>query len=172
MKDYYPFVEGWTLEYVLKDAHGEGILRAAFRKVERRAGASRAAVEQTIQRGEDAPESFVYTVRKTAKGVWTSAWGREFPLPAAQGKTWRRGASDFAIESLSAKKAVPAGVFKDCLEVSFVVAGGDAGGGRKLYAPGVGLVYALSAEEDDPYELSLRRVVREPAPTGKNFVLD
>lgn len=163
MKDYFPFVEGWVLEYDLEDAYGKGILRWAFRRVERRPGFSRATVEQSIQRGEDAPETFLYTVRKNAKGVWTSAWGREFPLPLKEGLAWRREQSDFLVESLDAKKLVPAGVFKECLELSFVIGGGDGGGGRRFYAPGVGLIYAVSGDEADPYEMSLRRVVREPA---------
>lgn len=158
MSEFFPLIKGRALEYDLADGDGRGILITEFGEVTRGSGVWRAKVRQLIQRGDDAPEGFDYVVTKDAGQVVTSAWGLELKLPLRKGQAWRRGPADFVVETLSARKAVPCGDFKGCLELSFLIASGDAGGGRRFYAPGVGLIYASSTDEADPFELSLSRI--------------
>lgn len=159
MSEYYPLVEGRALEYGITDAQGEGVLRAVFAGVAKHGDVQEARLTQTILRGGRAPQTFSYMACKDAKGVKTSAWGVEFKLPLKTALAWRRGAAGFRVESLDARKLVPAGDFKRCLELSFTIDGGDGGGGRRFYAPGVGLVYAVSSEEADPYEYALKKII-------------
>jgi len=64
--------------------------------------------------------------------------------------------------ALDAVTTVPAGTFRDCLKVSYLIAGGDAGYGERYYAPSIGFVREVCADESDPYEHVLLRVVHKP----------
>jgi hypothetical protein len=156
-RDYYPLVEGRALEYDLRDAEGDATLRVEVVSVERSGEETNAKLRRVLTRAGHS-EPLDYTARKDKRAVSTSLWGQEFPLPLTAGKSWRRYPNEYKIESLDSKTPTPAGEFSGCLEVSFLVAGGDAGGGRRFYAPGVGLVRSESSDEGDAFELKLARI--------------
>ena len=59
--------------------------------------------------------------------------------PMAVGTTWKTTAGRYEITALNALAAVPAGIFEDCIEVTFWSQNGQAKA-VTLYAPGVGMV--------------------------------
>ena len=59
--------------------------------------------------------------------------------PLSWGATWQTSAGRYEITGLDALAAVPAGVFEDCIEVTFWSRNGQAKA-VTLYAPGVGMV--------------------------------
>ncbi len=59
--------------------------------------------------------------------------------PLILGATWQTSAGRYEITALNALAAVPAGVFEDCIEVTFWSRNGQAKA-VTLYAPGVGMV--------------------------------
>ena len=59
--------------------------------------------------------------------------------PLALGATWKTSAGRYEITGLDALAAVPAGVFEDCIEVTFWSRNGQAKA-VTLYVPGVGMV--------------------------------
>jgi len=59
--------------------------------------------------------------------------------PLILGATWQTSAGRYEITELNALAAVPAGVFEDCVEVTFWSRNGQAKA-VTLYAPGVGMV--------------------------------
>jgi hypothetical protein len=158
VEDYYPLVKGRVLEYKLVDARGEAVVRTEFLAVERKPSVVKGKARRSTVRPGAPDESFAFTVTKDASGVFTTAWGREFPLPLVEGRKWRRYPNQYKIDTTHARQAVPAGDFTGCLQVSFLAAGGDVGGGRRLYAPGVGLIYSFSSDESDAFELALTKI--------------
>jgi hypothetical protein len=81
----------------------------------------------------------VYGVHANAEGVYSTdsiIGGKrmEFPLPAVVGKTWSENSDLVRIEATDAQVNVPAGTFRDCLQVT-------AGKSERYYAHGIGLVY-------------------------------
>lgn len=59
--------------------------------------------------------------------------------PLTLGATWQTSAGRYEITELNVLAAVPAGVFEDCIEVTFWSRNGQAKA-VTLYAPGVGMV--------------------------------
>ncbi len=158
MEDYYPLVRGRILEYKLVDAQGEAVVRTEFLAVERKPSAVKGKARRVTSRPGELDQAFSFTITKDAAGVYTTAWGREYPLPLVEGRKWRRYPNQYKVDTLHARRTVPAGDFTGCLQVSFLAAGGDVGGGKRFYAPGVGLIYSFSSDETDAFELALTKI--------------
>jgi len=105
-----------------------------------------------------AQKPYDFTLVKDSRGVHRGR-ALELPLPARPGRRWARAPYSYRVDALDAVKTVPAGTFRGCLRVAYLVAGGDAGRGERLYAPGVGLICEICADETDPFELLLTRAV-------------
>ena len=73
------------------------------------------------------------------------------------GRKWRHYPNEYRISAFDAVTTVPAGTFKKCMKVSYLIAGGDGGVGERYYAPGVGLVRENCMDEGDPFEIELVR---------------
>jgi hypothetical protein len=157
MADFLPLKQGLVLEYALKDAEGEGRLRFEVLAVEQKGQGIKAKCQRTITRPESEGSQIKYTVTKDPAKGWlsSSAWGKEFPLPPVVGKKWRSGSDACRVDALDAVAETPAGKFEGCLRVLRLVAGGDEGSEERLYAPGVGLLRAVSNDESDAYKLAL-----------------
>ena len=61
------------------------------------------------------------------------------------------------VASLDFKTKVPAGEFTRCLRITYPIAGGDAGWGERVYAPGIGLIREVYSDEASPWMIALRR---------------
>lgn len=152
MADYFPLVEGLALDYCVRWAAGGGYRFEVVSSAEA-AGTVLAHCRRTPLAGGPPAD---FTVRKDARGVFL---GRELllPLPPEPGRGWESGGESCRVESLDAVKTVPAGTFRGCLRVVYLIAGGDGGGGERIYAPGVGLVSDLFTGESESGETVLTR---------------
>ncbi len=156
--DYYPLSEGLSLEYETKNASGSGRMTIEVLSVRSERGALKARCRRTTQWGQEKRVE-EYDVLKDATGVYAGA-EPEFPLPARIGHQWRRYPNEYEVADLDAVTTVPAGTFRHCLKVSYLIAGGDAGGGERYYAPSVGFVRETCSDENDPYEFTLLRILK------------
>ena len=155
-KDYYPLKKGLVLDYRSDGVEGASSFKDETLSVATKNGKTTATVRKTIERPGKPPEVKEFTVKRDSKGVYRYG-EKELPLPVAVGKKWRIYPREYKIASLSETVTVPAGTFKDCLHVVYLVAGGDGGSGEIFYAPGVGMLRTLCQEEDDSYEIVLTR---------------
>jgi hypothetical protein len=163
-ESYYPLKEGLRWEYTVMSSQGGPkkltITNLAPREVN--------GVKVTPRRWQVDGASFVEFMEKDNSGIYRYAeqGGEKQPpvvitpkeyhlkFPIAHGSSWdmttRQGNRTFkvslTIESVSEEVTVPAGTFKDCLEIKQV--GGDESGSSVLayewYAPGVGIVKSLA----------------------------
>jgi len=154
MKDYFPLSEGLCLEYRTQSSAQSGGWRFEVVSSVTQGVVTRAHCRRTPLGAGAAVD---LTVTKDDRGVFMGR-ALEFPLPAEPGRRWTRAPNAYRIADLDAVKTVPAGTFRDCLRVVYLIAGGDAGCGERLYAPGVGLIYDMCADESDPCELALARM--------------
>lgn len=148
--DYHPIEPGLRLEYELRRAQGVERLVLEYLDGGR--------LRRTWS-GPDGAEASVERVERREDGVY-HAGELVLPLPPALGRRWELPPRSCWVAALDAAVETPAGRFEGCARVAYLIAGGDAGSGERLYAPGVGLVYEACREEADPYEtrlLSLRR---------------
>ncbi|MCX5794994.1 MAG: hypothetical protein NTY77_05835 [Elusimicrobia bacterium] len=149
--DYFPLREGLVLEYRTRSSSGTGGYRFEVVSAATEGGTTRAHCRRTaLPAGQPAD----LTVTKDARGVFLGQ-ELELPLPLEPGRQWSRAPDAFRIDSLDAVKTVPAGTFRGCLRVAYLIAGGDGGSGERFYAPGVGLICDLCAEEDETSETVL-----------------
>ena len=156
MPDYFPLRTGLKLHYRHKDATGK-VGKMAFEVIhaDEQGGVTTATCVRIFD-GRPSPEYVM--VNDPVKGWLTStAWGKEFPLPPVVGKEWNKQPDLYKVEALDAEIETPAGKFTNCLKVVRLVAGGDAGFEERYYAEDVGLVYVMSNDEADPYELALTK---------------
>lgn len=157
--DYFPLEKGLRLSYRHKDAAGAaGEMRFEVASILEKGGVVTADCRRTFVAADDTrTRTPRYLMIKDPGVGWltSSLWGKEFPLPPKPGDEWLKAADRFQVTELQAGIQVPAGFFTDCLRVVRFAAGGDAGTEERFYAPSVGLVYALSTDENDPYELAL-----------------
>lgn len=151
---------GAELEYRLRRAQGEWTMRVEVLEARTEAGVTRALLRRTWT-GPDAPGGGEERVEARPDGVYRDG-ALELPLPAVPGARWALPPREYRVEELGASAAVPAGRFEGCARVGYLIAGGDAGSGEALYAPGVGLVHERCSDESDPYETILT-AVRRPA---------
>ncbi len=153
--DYFPILLGMSRVFESRTAGGRGTHQVHVLSLRRVAGGLRAKFRK-LETQDGASQTTLYNVSK-GRGWVRSHGRREIPSPPRLGQRWKDPPYAYEVSSLSAAARVPAGAFRNCLEVSYTVAEGDAGGGRRIYAPGVGLVRVESAEESDPHEIRLIR---------------
>lgn len=148
--DFYPLTVGAVREYATENASGTGTYKIEVLKVSSRGGTTTAKCRRTVKWMRKPAKVSVFTITKDAHGVHE---GRvfEFKYPVKVGMEWIRAPRRFWIETLDAKVETPAGKFKNCLRVAYLIAEGDGGSGERLYAPGVGLVKIIENDEAEPF---------------------
>lgn len=152
--DYYPLKKGLALEYRSQDASGVLTFKDEIIAVAEQGGKTLATFRKTVKEPGKPPEVKERVVTRDVHGVY--CYGeKELPLPVALGKTWAVEPREYAIASLTQAVTVPAGTFRDCLRVSYLIASGDGGSGELDYAPGIGLIRHWCNDEGDPFEYVL-----------------
>jgi hypothetical protein len=150
-KDYFPLVPGLVLEYRSETADSRHDLRFEVLSVSGQTAKCRKTIREPS--GEKTVE---LEVRRTAQGVYNRDF-LEFPLPARAGAKWSEAPRSYEIETLSGEAVTPAGKFSGCLKVSYLIAGGDGGGGERFYAPGIGFVFESCSDELEPFNILLTK---------------
>lgn len=148
MSDYHPIEPGRRLEYELRRAGGTWSLTLEYLE---------GGLLRRTWKGPDGAESATERVERRADGVYH---GGVLVLPVRQGTSWGVPPREYVLEGFTGRADVPAGRYEGCARVSYLIAGGDAGSGERLYAPGVGLVLETCRDESDPYETRLLRIGR------------
>jgi hypothetical protein len=148
--DFFPLAKGAVREYAAAKASGTGTYRIEVLEVSTKGETTTAKCRRTVNWMEEPAKVSELTIRKDAHGVHA---GRdfEFKYPVKVGTEWIRAPRRFWIEALDAKVETPAGKFKDCLRVAYLIAEGDGGSGERLYAPGVDLVKFIENDEAEPF---------------------
>lgn len=154
MSDYYPLKRGQTRRYRSR-APGEGqaeytVETVSVTSVPR--GPASATMRNVVHTRP--PQVSEYEVDKNDAGVFERG-EKALPLPPRVGAAWDAGGRAYEIVADQEVVSTPAGLFIDCLKVQYLIAGGDAGGGTRYYAPGVGLVKEECADEADPFVAEL-----------------
>lgn len=152
--DYFPLVEGSVREYKAEDASGSGTFKVEVLDVQAKDGKTRARCRRTIRWNGGPEKTEDFEVVRDAKSV-RSDTGVEFKLPVAVGVKWTESPNEYRIDALDAEVDTPAGKFKNCLRVTYLIAGGDGGSGERDYAPGVGLVKVVDQDEGEPFRHEL-----------------
>lgn len=147
MSEYFPLQAGRFWEYEAESSRGRRRVRVELTSVEADGGTTRAAGRSRVGDGAWLEFSVVEDAASVrVEGVV------EFPLPPLVGAAWDAAGDALRVASVRARAEVPAGAFAGCLRVVVLIAGGDAGTGERLYAPGVGLVRETLSDEGDPSE--------------------
>lgn len=150
--DYHPLSEGLILVYEARRAGGTERFRFECLEARRAGDVLVARVRRTWGEGPGRVSEERLELRPD--GLWGES-GLILPLPPRPDARWIRSPREYFIEGADARVETLAGAFAGCLSVGYLIAAGDAGSGRRLYAPGVGLVYEKCSDEADPYELIL-----------------
>ncbi|MDE2292167.1 MAG: hypothetical protein KGL53_08800 [Elusimicrobia bacterium] len=148
--DYFPLAAGMFWEYESTTPERRRRVRVEVLSVEESGGTTRAAGRSRVGDGP----WLEFSVVRDADSVRIEGVV-ELPLPPVVGASWNAGGDALRVESDRAEARTPAGRFKDCLRVTVLIAGGDAGVGERLYAPGVGLVREALSDEGEPSEKTL-----------------
>jgi hypothetical protein len=164
--DYFPLAPGRALVYDIRNDEGEGTLEIKVLSVSDKAGVTKAKCLRTHTVNE-ADKTTTYTITRKPDGFYNQG-GKEFPLPPAPGLTWIRNDNEHCvINTLDAVVTVPAGTFEGCLRLQWDIDESEVGNGEQCYAPGIGLVYAISSEFEYEEEISLRQPPNPQAATTK-----
>lgn len=147
MAEHFPLQAGRFWVYRAESARGAREVRVEIVSVEADGAAVRASGRSRVGEGT----WLEFSVVEDASSVRVEGVV-ELPLPPSVGASWDAGGDALSIESDRAAVRTPAGRFEDCLRVRVLLAGGDAGTGERLYAPGVGLVRESLSDEGDPTE--------------------
>lgn len=154
MAEYFPLRAGSVYQYLHTGSELASPARAVlkFLSVSEIDGKTVACASLETYAG-GANHAREFNIWRDAKGVYSAGGvitgGRlEFPLPPAKGLKWDQHPFANEIASLSADVKTPAGAFRNCLLVSVLIAGGDAGCAERYYADGVGLVYEKYSGEE------------------------
>lgn len=165
MNDWFPLVPGTSLRYSLERAGARGFLRLEILFARRRGRATLARGRRVTVWEGAAPRIDAVDL---VSGPGGAKAGDEFEFkgPVVLGTRWFSGSDECWIDGFDGVVETPAGRFTGCLRVAYLIAGGDAGSGERLYAPGVGLVRVEHRDEADPYvwELIERTGVRRTRP--------
>ena len=157
MHEYFPLVPGAVREYALENAQGKGSLIIEILDVVVTDAAKTAKCRRAVRRPGEKETVVEYTVIKDADGV-REGDAPEFKHPLKVGTEWIVSPRRYWIEALDAAVKTPAGEFKDCLRVAYLIAEGDGGSGERYYAPGIGLVSVEENDAADPYACRLVNV--------------
>ena len=153
-KNYYPLLPGLIREYRLKNLEGEKTVKIEVLSVSQEGDIVQGQCKRTVNdpNGEKVT-NFKVIVR--SDGIFVDGV-TQFPLPLEIGRKWDMYPDGYKIASLTGATTTPTGQFTDCLRITCLIAGGEAGSGESFYAPGIGLVHESRSEEgDDSYELEL-----------------
>lgn len=150
MLDFFPLVAGALREYATEKASGTGSYKIEVLSVATKGRTTTAKCRRTVKWMHGPVNVSEFMITKDVHGVRA---GRdiEFKRPVKVGTKWIRAPRRFWIEALDAKVQTPAGKFKNCLRVAYLIAEGDGGSGERLYAPGVGLVKIVENDEAEPF---------------------
>lgn len=160
--DYFPLKAGRALEYEARVPDGRGSVLVEILAVDSTRGRLQARCRRTARWPGETPSTSEFDAVVDADAA-RSGGAVEFPLPGVVGQKWSAYPREYEIESLDGAVETPSGRYTGCIVVRYMIAGGDAGYGRRYFAPGVGFVHESCADEADPFELSLSRV-QEPQP--------
>lgn len=156
MPDYFPLVKGAVREYSYENSQGTGAFTVEILEVSAQGETTTAKCRRTLNLPGQPARSVEFSVTKDASGVHEGA-AFEFKNPLVTGTEWISPPRRYWIEALDAAVETPAGKFKDCLRVAYLIAEGDGGSGERFYAPGVGLVQAVDNDEAEPTAFQLVR---------------
>lgn len=154
MPDFFPLVEGAVREFELKDSQGSSRITNKVLEVSTQGAVTTAKGRRTVARTGKPATTSEFTVTKDAQGVREGGY-IEFQNPVNAGTEWISPPRRFWIASLDAAVETPAGKFKNCLRVAYLIAEGDGGSGERFYAPGVGLVKVVDNDEGEPFTYQL-----------------
>jgi hypothetical protein len=148
--DYLPLTPGLRLDYEVRRAGGT--LRLEIDLAD--AGDGGVSVIRTWTSPDGSTRTETSRRERRADGIYEDGL-LVLPLPPDRGRAWVLPPNRWEIEGAGEVAEVPAGRFPNCLKASCLIAGGDGGSGCRLYAPGVGIVSELCADEADPFEAKL-----------------
>lgn len=154
MADYFPLVKGAVREYSIENAQGAGTDRIEILDVVTQGPSLTAKCRRATRRPGEKETVFEYSVTRDADGVRTGGY-IELKHPLKVGTEWISPPRRYWIEALDAEAETPAGKFKGCIRVAYLIAEGDGGSGERYYAPDVGLVKIVENDEADPFTYSL-----------------
>jgi hypothetical protein len=154
MLDYFPLVKGAVREYATENSKGAGTYKVEVLEVSTKGPATTAKCRRTLSLPGEPETVTEFTVTKDASGVHEGT-DVEFNNPIKVGTEWVSSPRRNWIEALDAAVETPAGKFKDCLKVAYLIAEGDGGSGERHYAPGVGLVKVVENDEGEPFTYQL-----------------
>lgn len=150
MPDFFPLSKGAVREYASSNAQGSGTFKIEVLAVSKRDALIVAKCRRTTQWNGGPAQVAEFEVVKDSNEVRSDA-GTEFKLPVRKGTEWIVSPRRYWIEALDAVVETPAGKFKGCLRVAYLIAEGDGGSGERHYAPGVGLVKVVENDEGEPF---------------------
>ena len=154
MIDYFPLIKGAVREYSYENSAGTGGFSVEILEVSAQDASTTAKCRRTLNLPGEHGRIVEFTVTKDASGVHEGD-AFEFKNPLAAGTEWISPPRRYWIEAIDAAVETPAGTFKDCLRVAYLIAEGDGGSGERFYAPGVGLVKVVDNDEGDPFSFWL-----------------
>src|SRR5437763_1567826 len=155
-QDYFPLVPGLILEYrgleQQEEESGEPTSTSKFEilSVVKKWPTLQIHAEcrSSWTQGSDTGSRKFKIVRRE-NGIY-EGYALLLPLPLEIGYSWS-GDYLYTVDSFDATTVVPAGEFRNCLLITYLIAGGDAGWGRRYYAPGIGLIREDHSDEASPW---------------------
>lgn len=152
--DYCPLTPGLRLEYAVRRAQETRTL-----VVEHLAAEGGVSLRRTWTGADGRAQTRTTRAERRADGVYEDG-EKVLPLPPAVGAAWDSPPNRLEIAALGEDVTTPAGRLRGCLRVDYLIAAGDAGSGRRWYAPGLGLAREECADEADPFDVTLTAVTR------------
>lgn len=154
MTEFFPLKQGALRKYATENAQGKGTLKIEVLSVVTNGGKTVAKCRRTVNWNGEPAKVSEFEVVNDGKEVRDDT-GTEFKFPIKKGTEWIRSPRRYWIEALDDTVETPAGKFKDCMRVAYLIAEGDGGSGERHYAPGVGLVKVVENDEADPFKHEL-----------------
>lgn len=142
--DYFPLAVTNRWLYESSEGTPANPVTETWKVVSRKGAGYVLRIQQSLL-PKDAPAEFVSASTAGVVMQPSNAASRDgqpqfiLKTPLALGATWKTSAGRYEITGLDALAVVPAGVFEDCIEVTFWSRNGQAKA-VTLYAPGVGMV--------------------------------
>jgi len=148
--DFFPLTKGAVREYSSETSQAKGTFKIEVLSVATSGGKTVAKCRRTVNWSGEPPAVSEFEAVKDSADT-RSGGVIEFKLPLKIGTEWIISPRRYWIEALDAAVTTPAGSFKNCLRVAYLIAEGDGGSGERWYAPGVGLVKVVENDEGDPF---------------------